>query len=115
MAGQSSALVYTIGIFDEEDADRNPAVLRRLAAATGGEAFFPNHLNEVVAICERIARDIRHQYTLGYVPNHATRPGAYRAIQVVARTAGKTKLLVRTRSGYIAGGETAPVKDEHAK
>ena len=41
MAEQSSALVYTIGIFDEENRDRNPKVLRRLARATGGEAFFP--------------------------------------------------------------------------
>ncbi len=114
MAGQSSALVYTIGIFDEEDADRNPDVLRRLARATGGEAFFPRKLNEVVAICERIARDIRHQYTIGYVSNNAANPGAYRSIRVVART-GNSKLFVRTRSGYIAGGESRLVKLEGAK
>jgi Mg-chelatase subunit ChlD len=40
MAEQSNVLVYTIGIFDDEDAE-NPGVLRRLAAATGGEAYFP--------------------------------------------------------------------------
>lgn len=102
MGEQSSALVYTIGIFDEEDRDRNPNVLKRLAQTTGGEAFFPGQLNEVVAICERIARDIRHQYTLGYVSSNAVQPGAYRALRVVAR-AGKSKLSVRTRSGYIAG------------
>ncbi|MFN0167322.1 MAG: VWA domain-containing protein, partial [Bryobacteraceae bacterium] len=34
IVGQSSALVYTIGIFDEEDPDRNPGVLNRLARAT---------------------------------------------------------------------------------
>jgi VWFA-related protein len=114
VAGQSSALVYTIGIFDEEDPDRNPDVLRRLARATGGEAFFPGQLNEVVAVCERIARDIRNQYTLGYASSNAARPGAYRAVRVVAR-AGRRKLSVRTRSGYIAGGEARPVKDEAAK
>jgi Ca-activated chloride channel family protein len=102
--GQSNALVYTIGIFEEEDADRNPAVLRRLARATGGEAFFPDQLDEVVEICERIARDIRHQYTIGYIANSNAKPGAWRAIRVVARSAGKGKLSVRTRSGYIAGG-----------
>ena len=111
MAGQSSTLVYTIGIFDAEDPDRNPAVLRRLAGATGGEAFFPGQLNEVVAICERIARDIRKQYTLGYVSSNASQPGAYRAIRVAARAAGKSKLVVRTRSGYIAGSESRPVTE----
>jgi VWFA-related protein len=115
MAGESTALIYTVGIFDNGDADRNPGVLRRLAAVTGGQSYFPSHPGEVVSICERIARDIRHQYTLGYVPNHAARPGAYRAIQVVARAAGRTKLVVRTRSGYIEGGESASVNDEPAK
>jgi Ca-activated chloride channel homolog len=101
---QSNALVYTIGIFEEEDEDRNPAVLRRLARATGGEAFFPDQLDEVVEICERIARDIRHQYTIGYIANSNAKAGAWRGIRVVARSAGKGKLSVRTRSGYIAGG-----------
>jgi VWFA-related protein len=115
MAGQSSALVYAIGIFDPDDADRNPDVLGRLARATGGEAFFPGQLNEVVAICERIARDIRNQYTIGYAPNPAPQPGVYRAIRVVAGEAGYGKLSVRARAGYIAGGEHGPAKRETAK
>jgi len=105
LAGESSAVIYTIGLFDEDDPDRNPGVLKRLAQATGGEAFLPEKLSEVVAICERIARDIRHQYTIGYVPINRTRDGAYRAIRVVARAKGHDRLSVRTRTGYIAGGE----------
>jgi Ca-activated chloride channel family protein len=115
MAGQSTTLVYTIGIFDDADEDRNPGVLRRLAAATGGEAFFPQQLNEVVAICERIARDIRNQYTIGYVSNSAARPGTYRSIRVAAVAAGYRKLFVRARAGYIADGESRPVPGESAK
>jgi Ca-activated chloride channel homolog len=103
-AGQSSTMVYTIGIFDDQDADRNPAVLTRLAVETGGEAFFPAEIREVVSICERIARDIRSQYTLGYVPANPAKPGHYRRIQVTARSADHPKLFVRTRSGYIGAG-----------
>jgi VWFA-related protein len=108
LAGQSSAVIYTVGIFDEGDPDRNPRVLKRLAETTGGEAFFPKEFNEVVAICERIARDIRHQYTIGYVPTNPTRDGTYRAIRIVARRKGHGGLSVRTRTGYIATGETRP-------
>ncbi len=111
LAGHSTALFYTIGIFDDDDGDRNPGVLRRLAVATGGEAYFPSQPGEVVAVCERIARDIRHQYTLGYAPNQEARPGAYRSIRVVARPADKAKFVVRARSGYFVGGEHAPMKD----
>jgi len=102
MLEQSSAIVYTIGIFDAEDEDRNPGVLRSLAQATGGEAYFPREFDEVVAICERIARDIRHQYTIGYVSGNAARAGGYHAVRVVASGAGKSKLVVRARSWYIA-------------
>ncbi len=101
-AALSSATVYTIGIFDEEDPDRNPNVLRRLARATGGESFFPEQLNEVVAICERIARDIRNQYTIGFVSSNQAPPGTVRVIRVAARGEGKSSLSVRTRSSYIA-------------
>ena len=41
LAEQSSAPIYTIGIFDQDDPDRNPRALKHLAAATGGDAFFP--------------------------------------------------------------------------
>ena len=115
MAGESTILVYTIGIFDEADPDRNPDVLRRLAGVTGGEAFFPVEYHEAVEICERIARDIRNQYTIGYLTGSAAKPGAYLSIRVAAGAAGRGKLSVRTRSGYIAGGEARPVRDDGAK
>ena len=108
LAEQSSAVIYTVGVFDEEDPDRNPGVLKRLAQATGGEAFLPNQLSEVVAICERIARDIRHQYTIGYVPASLAPDGAYRAIRVLARSKDHDRLSVRTRTGYIAGSRPQP-------
>jgi hypothetical protein len=42
MAGQPDAIIYTIGLFDPDDPDRNPGVLKQLVRATGGEAFFPD-------------------------------------------------------------------------
>lgn len=99
LAEQSNAVVYTIGIYEDEDPDKNPEVLRRLAGATGGEAFFPKQFGEVVAICDRIARDIRNQYTIGYFSGSAAKPGPYRSVRVIAHTEGR-KLIVRTRAGY---------------
>ncbi len=115
MAESSGAIIYTVGLFAADDPDANPKVLNRLAAATGGEAFFPQDSGAVVAICERIARDIRSQYTIGYVSSNARRDGVYRAVRVGAQAAGHGKLLVRTRSGYIAGGELSRPGGEAAK
>jgi VWFA-related protein len=100
MARQTTAIIYAIGIFDEQDGDRNPGVLRRLAKETGGEAFFPESSREATSICEGIARDIRSQYTLTYVPSIASEDGSYRTIAVRASARGRGRLFVRTRAGY---------------
>jgi Ca-activated chloride channel family protein len=104
LAEQSSAIIYAVGIFDEDDPDRNAAVLRRLASETGGIAFFPKELSEVTGICARVARDIRSQYTLGYTPAIPAAHGEYRTIHVMASALHRGKLRVRTRAGYRAGG-----------
>jgi VWFA-related protein len=102
MVGQPDAIIYTIGIFDEQDPDRNPGVLKRLAKDTGGEAFLPESLKDVTPICEKIAHDIRNQYTIAYAPTNRKRDGTYRAIEVIARAPGRGRLSVRTRTGYFA-------------
>jgi Ca-activated chloride channel homolog len=102
MAEQSNAMVYTIGIFDPDDPDGKPGVLRRLAHETGGQAFFPSEITETVEICERIARDIRDQYTIGYSSTSEKRDGTYHKIRLTARSKTGGKLAVRTRAGYSA-------------
>jgi Ca-activated chloride channel homolog len=102
IAAQSNAAIYTIGVFDPDDPDRNPKVLRRLAQETGGEAFFASNLHDTVDICQRIARDLREQYTLGYTSPDG-KPGVYHTIRVVARPKEPGKLTVRTRAGYMTG------------
>jgi VWFA-related protein len=105
LAGRSSAVIYTIGIFDEDDGDQNPGMLKHLAQVTGGEAFLVEQVSEIVAISKRIARDIRHQYTIGYAPANVTRDGASHAIRVHAHAKGRERLSVRTRTSYVSGGE----------
>jgi VWFA-related protein len=100
MARHSAAIIYAIGIFDEQDGDQNPFVLGRLAKETGGEAFFPESSKDIVSICEEIARDIRSQYTLAYAPANVSQDGRYRTIEVKASARDRGRLSVRTRAGY---------------
>jgi VWFA-related protein len=102
LARQSEAIIYTIGIYDRDDPDRNPGSLKRLAKPTGGEAFLPGSIKNIVQICERIARDIRNQYTITYVPTDIKYDGKYRVIQVKAGAPGRGRLIVRARAGYYA-------------
>jgi VWFA-related protein len=105
LAEQSSAIIYAVGIFDEYSTGNNPGVLRRLARSTGGLAFFPSDVKQISDICARIARDVRNQYMLAYVPNNPAAHGDCRAIRVTASAPHHGKLFVRTRTGYCIGGE----------
>ena len=109
MAGQSDAIIYTIGVFDENDPDRDPGALKRLARASGGEAFLPGSPKDVFPVCEQIARDIRNQYSITYLPTNAKQDGSYRVIQVYAVAPGRERLTVRTRAGYYAPLKPRPL------
>lgn len=99
---RNDVVIYTIGIYDRHDHDAKPGVLRELASATGGEAFFPDELREVTPLFERIARDIRSTYTVGYVPPAAADAARRRNVRVDVHMPGR-KLSVRARSAYIGG------------
>jgi len=78
----------------------NPGVLKRIAAASGGECFLPGDIDQVIQICKKIAKDIRSRYTIGYTPARTDNKPGLRRIRVEAVTADHEKLAVRTRSGY---------------
>jgi Ca-activated chloride channel family protein len=97
---ESIATIYTIGIFDEDDPERNPGVLRQLAQVSGGGAYFPKTLDEVIPICRQIAKDVRTRYTVGYIPD-LSNGKPERQIKVEVSSAGGQKLSVRTRTRYL--------------
>lgn len=96
------AVIYTIGLYDEYDSDAKPALLKKLAEATGAEAFFPRLPTDITRILERVAREIRSGYTIGYVPAAGGTGRGYHAIRVEVRAPDRRKLSVRARSGYLS-------------
>jgi Ca-activated chloride channel family protein len=101
IAKRSSATIYTIGIYDEDDLDRNPGVLRRIAKLSGGRAYFPDSLSDLNGVWREIAGEIRNQYTIGYHSSNASHDGKYRKVKITARLSGRS-LRVVTRDGYFA-------------
>jgi len=103
--------VYTIGILgNEEHPKRARRALEIIAQRTGGLAFFPVTLDEVSEISRQVAHDIRNQYTIGYKPTNPRASGGFRTVRIEAKAKGHGKLAVRTKSGYYAGAQTAPLK-----
>ena len=99
-ADLSGASFFGIGIYDPADGEADPKTLRNLANRTGGESFFPDKLDEVRSLCERIALTLRNQYTLSYSPSTLDTKPTYHRIEVKVKDPKKRKLTVRTRTGY---------------
>ena len=97
-ARESPATIYTMGIFDQDDPDRNPGLLKNLARITGGEAFFPLRVSEMIDICRQIARDMRSRYTIGYRPVRSDDAAQTRSVNV--KVLGAEKVKVRVRPNY---------------
>lgn len=111
--------IYVIGFVNELEKDgglirkstRERAVnlINKLAAETGGRAFFPQSVSELPQIANEIIRDMRTQYILAYNPTNKARDGSYRAIKVaVADAPGRDKRIALTRSGRTAPRGGAP-------
>ena len=103
---ESLVTIYTIGIYDENDPEANPGVLKQLAQVSGGGSYFPKTLEEVVPICRQIAKDVRTRYTIGYIPE-LNNGKPERQIKVVATSPAGQKLNVRTRTKYLFAPESA--------
>ncbi len=102
LQSNKGATVYAIGLTEEGMTRSGRQALQDLAASTGGVAFFPQNVDEVNEISRTVAHDIRSQYTIAYNPGPNIGK-EYQAIRAEARVAGRTRLTVRTRSGYYPG------------
>jgi VWFA-related protein len=101
MVESSIATIYTIGLFEADDPDRDPGILRQLAKISGGEAYFPDSPSARVPVCRRIAREIRTRYTIGYLPlaglpSANIGAGSLRHVNVRVSAPGHGRLVVRT-------------------
>jgi Ca-activated chloride channel family protein len=106
----SRATIYTVGLYDSQDRDLNPTVLRKMANVSGGEFFEPEKLQDVIPVFTNISKDIRNCYTIGYVPDETNDKRTVRSVRVLARQNGR-KLMVHTRTAY----STVPISDLLAK
>lgn len=104
---ESDVLIYAIGISDKGDMNglsvAGQAILDEIAGVSGGRAFFPDTAAEMNEIFERIAIELRHQYSIGYKPKNFVNNGKWHKVKVkVQPPRGLPKLYVRTKDGYFA-------------
>jgi Ca-activated chloride channel homolog len=102
----SGALLYSIVIRPiKSESGRNTAgehALITITDSTGGAMFILDALDQLDAMFDRIDRELRTQYLLGYYPNPVPPPGSLRHLGVKVKS-GST---VRYRKEYFTSGAT---------
>ncbi len=105
---ESDVVTYAVGIMDGRDSGsmtgmQGQAFLDELTSVTGGKSFYPSSPVEMDEIFERIALELRHQYSIGYTPKDFEPDGKWHKTKVkVKPPRGLPRLTVRGREGYYA-------------
>ena len=95
--------------------EKSVELLNRLAAETGGRAFFPRNAAELRGVVGELSAALRApQYVVGYTPTNAAQDGSYRKVRVtVADAPGRGKLTAHARAGYKAPGRGEKEKQKN--
>jgi len=102
----SQVAVYPVGLLSASEGEKAEQDLIKIADASGGKAYFPENPDQARAMMERVARDLREQYTIGYEPS-APRDGKWRSVRVeITPPIGfPQKLNANYRHGYFGPGQ----------
>jgi Ca-activated chloride channel family protein len=125
MLRETDVQIYAIGFVSDLSKDagfiaKSPqgkakALLQRMAAETGGKAYFPNTTAELAGIAKEIASELRMQYSIGYIPTNDRKDGTFRNIKVMIDDGpNKQKRIAITKAGRVAEAET-PAKVSSTK
>lgn len=98
----SRVTVLVVGLLSASEGEKAEETLSKIAEASGGHAYFPDNDDQARTTMERVARDLRAQYTISYVPTDPSHDGTWRSVRVaVTPPAGsKDKLEADYRHGY---------------
>lgn len=104
---ESDVIIYAIGIVSGGDDSQlgygGRAILEELAGVSGGKAFFPSTSAEMNDTFERIALELRTQYSIGFRPSSFANDGKWHKLKIkVQPPRGFPRLFVRGREGYFA-------------
>ena len=89
------------GIF-KSPREKIQQAIRAIPENTGGEAFFPDKIEELSEIFRSIAYELRHQYRVAYISSNPVKDGTWRKTDIVIKDAKERGLRVRAKKGYFA-------------
>jgi VWFA-related protein len=96
---RAETIVYAISTDTSPTKNQGDDVLKAIADATGGRAFYPQRIEDVANGFSSIEEELRSQYLLEYQPANFKPDGAFRTIYLQAND---PRYHVRAHTGYFA-------------
>jgi Ca-activated chloride channel family protein len=100
----SDVTVYAIGYMEHQGSGRiqQRSELERVAAITGGQAYFPGVAKDLDGVFDKIRLELAARYSLGYQSTDLRTDGAWRGVEIKLRRPDLKGVKLRTRAGYFA-------------
>lgn len=105
----SDVTVYAIGYMEHQGSSSRMlqrSELERVAAATGGRAYFPGVAKDLDGVFDKIREELSARYSLGYLSTDSRTDGAWRGVEIKLLRPDLKGVRLRTRSGYFAPYKT---------
>lgn len=110
---ETDVQIYTIGFIGDLSKERGfisksaqgkaKSFLERMASETGGKSYFPSNIGELANIATDIGKELRTQYSIGYIPTNDRNDGTFRNIRVSVKDGPNSqKRIAVTRTGRVA-------------
>jgi VWFA-related protein len=99
MCQRAETIVSTISTNVGPSRDKGDDVLRQIADATGGQAFYPKRIEDVAIGFHNVEEELRSQYLLVYTPSDFKQDGAFRTIYLQSLD---PRYSVRAKKGYFS-------------
>jgi Ca-activated chloride channel family protein len=107
IARSSDAAIYPISILEFMTVRRGDTIdslqarnaLNTIAKYSGGQAYFPRFEQEMPAVYQQIAGQLRQQYSLGFTPTNPTKDGKFHKLKVEVVDAQGNPLKIVDQKG----------------
>lgn len=99
---ESDVIVYSI-LMAGGDVGVGAPILEEVSSISGGKLFPAGGTDEMDDIFQRIALELRHQYSIGFRPTNFAANGKWHKLKITVKPPkGIPRVSVRSREGYMA-------------
>jgi Ca-activated chloride channel family protein len=101
-AQRNDVAIYAIGMGDKRYTPVREGTLKKIAAETGGRAFFPKQIAELETIFSQLSEELHSPYLIKYMRKNRKPSGEIQKLKIQLSKRGSREILLDYRRGYVS-------------